>query len=317
MPVERVSRNVGRVKLPKLGWVRFRWSRPLGGEVRAATVCRDGGHWYVAFRVDTPMKERTVSLERGRLGVDRGVVQTVVASDGRMFNRAFVTAGEAERLRRLNRQLHRRCKGSGRWHATADAIASVNVRVRHRRADFNAKTARELVTGCALLVLEDLNVRAMSSAAAGYPGTGPAQRRGLHRSIRDKGWFALELALRNAARTTGTAIRKVDPAYTSQTCPRCRHVDRKSRKSQADFVCTSCGHREHADVVGAKNALAAGLGGYRTWRPPADRRVREASTPCERAAAVLPRPRESAAAVGPTRRRPSKGVCSPGQLPLW
>ncbi|MER7750924.1 transposase [Kitasatospora sp. NPDC097643] len=274
--------------------------------------------------MDTPEKETTVSLERGRVGIDRGVVEAVVTSDGRMFDRAFMTPRETERHRRLSRQLQRRRTGSARWHATADAIVVLHARVRRRRADFNAKTARNLVTGCALLVLEDLNVRAMTASAAGTaerPGTGVARKRGLNRSIRDKGWFALELACRSAARTTGTVIRKVNPAYTSQTCPRCRNVDKKSRESQAVFACTSCGHREHADVVGAKNTLAAGLGGYRTWRPPAVGRVCEASTARERPAARLPRPRESSEAVGPTRRRPSKGVLDaqrhPGQLPLW
>ncbi|WP_406290709.1 zinc ribbon domain-containing protein [Embleya sp. NBC_00896] len=65
----------------------------------------------------------------------------------------------------------------------------------------------------------------------------------------------LELALRNAARHTGTAVVLVNPAYTSQTCNRCKHVDPKSRKSQADFRCTACGHRAHADVNAAKNIL--------------------------------------------------------------
>ncbi|WP_234340961.1 transposase [Streptomyces sp. NRRL S-1813] len=51
----------------------------------------------------------------------------------------------------------------------------------------------------------------------------------------------------------------VNPAYTSQTCNRCGHVDAKSRKSQAVFECTACGHRDHADVNAAKNQGDAGL----------------------------------------------------------
>ncbi|MEU9232198.1 zinc ribbon domain-containing protein [Streptomyces subrutilus] len=73
-------------------------------------------------------------------------------------------------------------------------------------------------------------------------------------------------------------IRKVNPAYTSQTCPRCGRVDAHSRKSQAEFVCTACAYAGHADVVGAKNVLAAGHGGFRTWSPPGVVRGIEAST---------------------------------------
>ncbi|MFD1045589.1 hypothetical protein ACFQ1S_08375 [Kibdelosporangium lantanae] len=47
--VEQLGRRWGRVKLPKLGWVRFRWSRAPGGTIRSATISRDGRQWYVSF----------------------------------------------------------------------------------------------------------------------------------------------------------------------------------------------------------------------------------------------------------------------------
>lgn len=79
----------------------------------------------------------------------------------------------------------------------------------------------------------------------------------MNRAILDKGWHRMELAIRNAARSTGTEVVLVNPAYTSQKCNRCGHVDAKSRESQAVFVCTACGHRDHADVNAAKNILSA------------------------------------------------------------
>ena len=50
--VERLNRRWARAKLPKLGWVRFRVTRPLGGKVKNATVSRDGKHWYISFLVE-------------------------------------------------------------------------------------------------------------------------------------------------------------------------------------------------------------------------------------------------------------------------
>jgi transposase len=79
----------------------------------------------------------------------------------------------------------------------------------------------------------------------------------LFRSILAKGWHLLELALRSAARRTGTRVVLVDPAYTSQTCYVCKQTDPENRKSQAVFECTACGHRDHADVNAAKNILSA------------------------------------------------------------
>ncbi|MFD1662580.1 zinc ribbon domain-containing protein [Streptomyces caeni] len=66
-------------------------------------------------------------------------------------------------------------------------------------------------------------------------------------------------AVRNRARRTGTTVRTANPAYTSLTCPACGYVHPDNRKSRATFVCTSCGHGEHADTVGAKNTLARGM----------------------------------------------------------
>ncbi|MEV4377030.1 zinc ribbon domain-containing protein [Streptosporangium sp. NPDC049644] len=71
---------------------------------------------------------------------------------------------------------------------------------------------------------------------------GAAAKIGLNRSILDKGWYRIELATRSRVRYTGTCVITVNPAYTSQACNVCKVVDRKSRESQAVFLCTSCKH---------------------------------------------------------------------------
>ncbi len=270
--VERIGRKWGRARLPKIGWVRFRWSRPLGGAVRSATLKRDGRHWYLSFLVETGETEKTVNLERGRVGIDRGVVWAVATSDGRFFDREFLTPGERQRLLRLERRRNRCVKGSERREAVKAKIRVIRRRERDRRADFCAQTAAAVVPDNALVVVEKLNIQNMTKSAKGTaqePGRNVAQKSGLNRKILDKGWYAFEQAVRNVARRTGTAVKTVNPAYTSLTCPNpdCGHVHTDNRESQAKFVCTACGHREHADTVGAKNVLARGHSGHRAWRP--------------------------------------------------
>ncbi|WP_441250789.1 RNA-guided endonuclease InsQ/TnpB family protein [Kitasatospora sp. McL0602] len=288
--VEQLGRRWGRAKLPKLGWVRFRWSRPLGGVVRSATVTRQGRHWFVSFLVDTG----TATPERHAMpdtavGVDRGVKVAATTSGGIFHDRVFVTPGEAGRLRRLQQKLARQQCGSRRRAATVKAINVITGRARDRRADFCAWVGNRLATANAVVVLERLRTRNMTASASGTvdaPGRQVAQKRGLNRAILAKGWHKLELAIHNAARTTGTIVVLVNAAYTSQTCNRCKQVDPKSRKSQADFECTACGHTAHADVNAAKNILnAAGhavsargdLGVSRSvkrgTRPPGNRRA--------------------------------------------
>ncbi|WP_245231827.1 RNA-guided endonuclease InsQ/TnpB family protein [Streptomyces novaecaesareae] len=181
-------------------------------------------------------------------------------SEGTFHDRQCVTPGEVKRLRRLWQQLSRCTRGSNRRKAVLAKINSITGRVRNRRADFCAQTAAELAARNARVVLEDLRTHAMTASAAGtteQPGRNVRQKSGLNQAILDKGWHMLELALRNAARTTGTRVVLVNPAYTSQTCNDCKHVDPKNRKSQAVFECTACGHQDHADVNAAKNILNA------------------------------------------------------------
>ena len=261
--VERRGRKWGRVRLPKLGWVRFRWSRPPGGEVRSATVSLKGGRWFVSLLVEdgasTPKRH---AMPDTAVGIDRGVATAAVTSEGEFLDRKFIRPGEAERYLRLQRKLSRCAKGSKN---RADVWAQMNrvmYRVTSRRADFWAQKASRITQQNALVVLEDLRTRSMTASAAGTltkPGRAVRSKTGLNRAILDKGWHRGELALRNAARYTGTTIVKVNAAYTSQTCNSCGWVDANSRKNQAEFACTVCGHQDHADVNAARNIKAAGL----------------------------------------------------------
>ncbi|MFJ9703946.1 RNA-guided endonuclease InsQ/TnpB family protein [Streptomyces sp. NPDC101234] len=257
--VERLNRRWGRAKLPKLGWVVFRWTRPPGGEIRSATVSCRAGHWYLSFLVEDLVQ--TPDHHPGTpVGVDRGIVVAVTTSTGDFHDREFATPGEGRRYRRLQQKLARSKKGSASRRKTLAAMARIMARVVDRRADFTAWTANRLTKRHSVVVLEDLHITDMTGSAKGdveQPGKKVRQKAGLNRAILDKGWHRLEVAIRKAARSTGTEVLLVNPAYTSQTCNRCKHVDAKSRKSQAVFVCTACGHRDHADVNAAKNVLSA------------------------------------------------------------
>lgn len=264
MIVEKLNRRHGRVKLPKLGWVKFRLSRSLQDVViRSATLTREGRHWFVSFLVDDGITAPVEHAVAGTgVGVDRGVAVAVATSDGELIGRQFLSPGEKRRAVALARALSRTAKrGRNRDKARA-ALAEIRLRERRRRQDFNAQTAHRLVETNAMVVLEDLKTRNMTRSAKGtidQPGRSVRAKSGLNRAILANGWHQFELALTSAARYTGTNVVKVPAAYTSQRCSRCGHVDPKSRESQAVFRCTSCAHHEHADVNAANNILAAGL----------------------------------------------------------
>lgn len=170
------------------------------------------------------------------VGIDRGVRLAVVTNSGDFYDRKFATEGERERHRRLQRKAGRRKRGSANRRKALSEMNRLTVRVTNRRTDFCSQTARYIAVRNAVVILEDLKTKSVTTSAKGTladPGTKVAQKRGLNRAILAKGWHRLELALVSAARYTGTQLIKVDLAYTSQTCNRCGHVDANNRESQA------------------------------------------------------------------------------------
>ncbi len=117
----------------------------------------------------------------------------------------------------------------------------------------------------------------MTASAAGTvenPGRNVRQKAGLNRSILDQGWGAFKTMLAYKMADRGGVLIEVDPAYTSQTCSACGVIDKASRKDQATFICTACGHHANADTNAAINILKRGLDtslkpveGYRSKRP--------------------------------------------------
>jgi putative transposase len=265
MTVQQLNRRHAQVKLPKLGWVRFRLSRRLDDAViRSATLTRDGEHWYVSFLIDDGHQTPAIHARPGTaVGVDRGVAVAIATSDGRLADRRFLTDGERRRARGLQRRLSRSAKHSRNRVKTRAALGVIRSRERHRRKDFCAQSAHRLATNNELVVIEALKTKQMVRSAKGTavaPGTNVRAKSGLNRAILCKGWHQFALALASAARYTGTRVVTVPPQHTSQRCSACGHVDPKSRESQAVFRCTHCSRpAEHADVNAAKNILAAGL----------------------------------------------------------
>lgn len=159
------------------------------------------------------------------VGVDRGVAVAVATSDGDLYDRQFVTAGEQLRIRRLQQRLARsqRAYGRNRKSRRRDAVRAqlgrVSARIRARRGDFAAQTAHQLVTAYGLVAVEDLRVKNMTRSAKGTgeePGRNVRQKAGLNRAILGKGWGGFLQALQHAARYHGATVVKVNPAFTAE-----------------------------------------------------------------------------------------------------
>jgi len=254
--VRRLNRNHGAVFVPKAGWVRFRWSRPVPADVKSFRITRDrAGRWHVAFAVIPEPIPRPGNGEA--VGIDRGIAVSAALSTGEMLRVPGLSVREASRLRRLERKLAKAKRGSRRRDTVKSSAARLKARERDRRKDWYEKTSTDIARRFDVIRVEDLNVRGMMRSARGTveaPGGNVAAKAGLNRGISRSGWGLLVRRLEDKA---PGRVERVNPAYTSQRCSACGHVARENRESQAVFLCTACKFACNADVNAARN-IAAG-----------------------------------------------------------
>lgn len=272
--VHKLNRKWAQVWLPKVGWVRFRLSRPLGGAVRNATVSRDGLGWHISFGVATGARPARPNGLPG-CGVDFGVACSAYVSDesSPRLLPPTLTAGEQRRLlgleRRMARQVrwakrHNHGRYSRRLRRTIAEIARLRARQARRRLDFTHKLTTDLAKSHGWVGIEDLRVRNMTRSAKGTiltPGRRVTAKAGLNRGITDNAPYERRRQLAYKTERYGSQLRVVRPAFTSQTCSACGHRDPESRPGCGRlFACIACSHQAHADHNAARNIerIAAG-----------------------------------------------------------
>jgi putative transposase len=205
------------------------------------------------------------------VGIDRGVAVSAALSTGEMLHVPGLTTREQRRLRRLERMLARAKRGSNRRKRVRLAIAGLRARETDRRKDWTEKTSTDIARRFDLIRVEALPIGNMTRSAKGTsenPGRNVRAKAGLNRGILRSGWGLL---VRRLEQKAPGRVEKIRPAFTSQRCSACGHVDANSRESQARFACTACGYACHADVNAARN-IAAGhavtaRGGVRATGP--------------------------------------------------
>jgi len=268
--VRRLNRKAGEAWIPKVGWVRFRWSRAVPPGVKSYRVTMDRvGRWHIAFAA---IPDPAPGPGNGEVvGIDRGVAVSAALSTGELLHVSGLTVRERKRLGRLERKLARARRGSERRKGVRLAIARLKARETDRRKDWAEKASTDIARRFDTIRVEDLLIKNMTRSAkgsAGNPGRNVRQKSGLNREILRSGWGLLVRRLEEKA---ASRVEKIKPAFTSQRCSACGHVDAKSRESQARFVCTACGLACNADVNAARNIAAghavAARGGFRDAGP--------------------------------------------------
>jgi putative transposase len=250
----------GRVKLPKLGWLRIRQSQPVAGVLKNVSIRREGALWYCSIQVEVAEVAQALDIAPS-IGLDMGIANFLATSEGALQPPLAALAGQQRRLKRYQRSVSRKVKGSCNRRKAVARLANLHRRIARQRSDWLHKLSSKLVKNHPVIAIEDLKVAAMSASARGTieaPGKNVKAKAGLNRNILDAAWSEFRRQLEYKSALAGGEVIAVPPAYTSQCCGCCGYVDSQNRKRQDQFVCLACGHAEHADTNAAKNILAAG-----------------------------------------------------------
>ena len=252
----------GQLRLAKLAApVRFVWSWPdvdvTGLDPAMVIVSREpDGRWYVTFTLEVaapvPLPETGHAV-----GVDLGVTDFAVTSDGQRIANPRHLERKARSLARYQRRLARCQKGSANRAKAAAKVARAHRKVRDARRDFLHRASTRLVRTADLTVIEDLNVCGMLG------------NRHLARAIADCGWGEFRRQLAYKCQRYGRELVVINRWYpSSKTCSACGYLLAELSLSTRKWTCPSCGARHDRDVNAAKNILAAGRAVARD--PPGD-----------------------------------------------
>ena len=250
------------IKIPKLGWVKYRNSRDVLGKIKNVTISRKHDLYMLSIQTERDVEPPSHPSSTA-VGIDLGVVHFASLSDGVVIAPKHSFKVLSDKLAKAQRKLKSKVKISNNWKKQQKRIQKVHTKIAYVRQDFLHQTSNTISKNHAMIVMEDLKIANMSKSASGTieaPGRKVAQKSGLNRSILDQGWgeFRRQLAYKQEWR--GGMVVYVDPRHTSQTCPICGHRAKENRLTQEEFRCLECFFEGNADSVASQNILSRGLG---------------------------------------------------------
>lgn len=238
----------GKLRLPKIGDVKVKWSRTLPSVPSTVTVIKDSaGRYFASFVVETG-PEAPLPQTTPEVGIDLGLGHFAVLSDGTKIDSPRFLRRAEKRLRKAQRELSRKQKGSKNRDKARTKVARAHAKVADARREFHHQLSTQLIRENQAIAVEDLAVKGLA-------------RTRLAKSVHDAGWSAFVSMLEyKAARYGRTFIRIGRFEPTSQVCSVCGVKDGPKPLHVREWTCSACGAVLDRDINAAVNvAKAAGL----------------------------------------------------------
>ena len=226
------------LRVPGVGEIKIKLHRPISGKIKTVSLKREGQQWYACFSVECEPKP--LPALGNAIGIDVGLESFAALSNGKYIpNPRWYSKAEAK-LRRAQRKVARRKKGSHRRRKAVALLQKVHARIWRLRNEFQHIESFKLIRDFGILVIEQLNVKGLAGGM-------------LSKAVQDVGWASFFSKMAYKAESAGRTLIKVNPAGTSQTCL-CGATVRKLLSDRV-HVCMECGLVAPRDLVSAQVIL--------------------------------------------------------------
>ena len=238
----------GWVKLPKIGKVNMRMSRPIPDSflLKQIRVVKRASGYFVQLIYQLAVNVPETSIQGYPLGVDIGLYSYLATSEGELVKRPRFFNQLHGQLKSLQRRLKNKKKGSNNWQKLQAKIARIHQKIHDTRKDWHFKLAHHLCDQAGMIFVEDINFKAWAKGLFG-------------KHTLDAGFGQFFNILAYVCWKRDVYFLKVDKDYTSQICPNCNTQTGKKNLSDRIHHCPHCGYRTNRDVAASQVIRNRGL----------------------------------------------------------